>query len=146
MILVAVTIGRLYVTSTPTRAQQHRCAASTATNSPTRDGLLDRAADVLEDTWRSEHHAATLIQINIDRFKNINDTLGHDVVNRVLVSLAERLRATADGFGASVAAPVATTSWCSTARRARSTMPASVPTESAVSSRARSSSATRPCS
>ena len=57
---------------------------------------------MLEDTWRSEHHA-TLIQINIDRFKNINDTLGHESANRVLVSLAERLRATAEGFGASVA-------------------------------------------
>ena len=45
---------------------------------------------MLEDTWRSEHHA-TLIQINIDRFKNINDTLGHDAANGCWCELAERL-------------------------------------------------------
>ena len=106
MILVAVTIGRLYVAlDANSRAQQallRRLDRDELTNLPTRSRFLDRVADVLEDTWRSEHHA-TLIQINIDRFKNINDTLGHDAANRVLVSLAERLRATADGFGASVA-------------------------------------------
>jgi diguanylate cyclase (GGDEF)-like protein len=106
MILVAVTIGRLYVAlHANSRAQQalmRRLDRDELTNLPTRSRFLDVVADVLEDTWRSEHHA-TLIQINIDRFKNINDTLGHEAANRVLVSLAERLRARAEGFGASVA-------------------------------------------
>jgi diguanylate cyclase (GGDEF)-like protein len=106
MVLVAVTIARLYVAlNANSRAQQAlvlRLDRDELTNLPTRSRFLDRVAEVLEDTWRSEHHA-TLIQINIDRFKNINDTLGHESANRVLVSLAERLRATAEGFGASVA-------------------------------------------
>jgi diguanylate cyclase len=106
MILVVVTLVRLYVAlDANSRAQQalvHRLDRDELTNLPTRSRFLDRVADVLEDTWRSEHHA-TLIQINIDRFKNINDTLGHDAANRVLVSLGERLRTTAESFGASVA-------------------------------------------
>src|SRR4029453_8282970 len=88
-----------------TRAQQalvRRLDRDELTNLPTRSRFFDLVANVLEDTWRSEHHA-TLIQINIDRFKNINDTLGHEAANRVLMSLAERLRATAESFGASVA-------------------------------------------
>ena len=79
------------------RALVRRLDRDELTDLPTRPRFLEHVADVLEDTWRSEHHA-TLIQINIDRFKNINDTLGHDAANRVLVSLAERLRAAADGL------------------------------------------------
>jgi diguanylate cyclase (GGDEF)-like protein len=106
LVLVAVTTARLYVAlNANSRAQQalvRRLDRDELTNLPTRTRFLERVADVLEDTWRSEHHA-TLIQINIDRFKNINDTLGHEAANRVLVLLAERLRATAESFGASVA-------------------------------------------
>ena len=106
LILVAATIARLYVAlDANSRAQNallRRLDRDELTNLPTRSRFLDRVADVLEETWRSEHHA-TLIQINIDRFKNINDTLGHEAANRVLAALAERLRVTAGGFGASVA-------------------------------------------
>ena len=106
LMLVVVTIARLYVAlDANSRAQQalvRRLDLDELTNLPTRARFLDVVADVLEDTWRSEHHA-TLIQINIDRFKNINDTLGHESANRVLMSLAERLRATAESFGGTVA-------------------------------------------
>jgi diguanylate cyclase (GGDEF)-like protein len=54
--------------------------------------------DELEATWRSESHVA-LIQVNIDRFKNLNDTLGHDGADRVLVQVADRLRDVADRWG-----------------------------------------------
>ncbi len=105
-VLVVVTIARLYVAlDANSRAQQalvRRLDRDELTNLPTRTRFLEVVADVLEDTWRSEHHA-TLIQINIDRFKNINDTLGHESANRVLMSLAERLRATAESFGGTVA-------------------------------------------
>jgi diguanylate cyclase len=105
-VLVVATVARLYVAlDANSRAQQalvRRHDRDELTNLPTRSRFLDFVADVLEDTWRSEHHA-TLIQINIDRFKNINDTLGHETANRVLVSVAERLRATAESFGARVA-------------------------------------------
>ena len=57
---------------------------------------------MLDTHWRTEVHP-TLIQVNVDRFKNINDTLGHDAANRLLVRLAERLTEVADSFGGIVA-------------------------------------------
>ena len=60
------------------------------TGLPTRTRFVTCVAEVLETTWRSEQRP-TIIQLNIDRFKNINDSLGHYDANRVLVSVAERL-------------------------------------------------------
>ncbi len=106
MTLVLAIIARLYValdaTGRAQRALVSRLDCDELTDLPTRPRFIEHVADVLEDTWRSEHHA-TLIQINIDRFKNINDTLGHDAANRLLVSLADRLRAVATGFNGIVA-------------------------------------------
>jgi diguanylate cyclase (GGDEF)-like protein len=106
MVLVGAIVGRLYValdtSSKAQRALVRRLDRDELTDLPTRSRLLQHVAQVLDDTWRSEHHA-TLIQLNIDRFKNINDTLGHDAANSLLVQLAQRLTAAADEFGGIVA-------------------------------------------
>jgi diguanylate cyclase (GGDEF)-like protein len=67
------------------------------TGLPTRSKFLGRVSEALEATWRSEFQP-TIIQVNLDRFKNINDTLGHLDANAVLVAVAQRLAATADQF------------------------------------------------
>ena len=72
------------------------------TGLPTRARFVDVVSDALETTWRSEFHP-TIIQLNLDRFKNINDSLGHDGANLVLVAVADRLTEVADSFGGCVA-------------------------------------------
>ncbi len=60
------------------------------TGLPNRTRFVECVHDVLETTWRTDQHP-TIVQLNLDRFKNINDSLGHYDANRVLVLIAERL-------------------------------------------------------
>jgi diguanylate cyclase (GGDEF)-like protein/PAS domain S-box-containing protein len=60
-------------------------------------GLPNRALfrDRLEQAMaraRRENHLVALMFLDLDRFKNINDTLGHGAGDRLLVQVAERLR------------------------------------------------------
>ncbi|MFW2333615.1 putative bifunctional diguanylate cyclase/phosphodiesterase [Ilumatobacter sp.] len=72
------------------------------TKLPTRARFVSEVEDVLEATWRSEFQP-TIIQLNLDRFKNINDSLGHYEANEVLVIVADRLNAAATAYGGVVA-------------------------------------------
>ncbi len=53
----------------------------------------DRVAQVLPSARRNERYPSVLF-LDLDRFKNINDTLGHEAGDRVLREVAERLVAT----------------------------------------------------
>lgn len=57
---------------------------------------------VARDRARDEGLAFSMIYIDIDNFKGLNDTLGHDVGDRLLRELADRLRSLV-GAGDSVA-------------------------------------------
>ncbi len=72
------------------------------TKLPTRARFVSEVEDVLEATWRSEFQP-TIIQLNLDRFKNINDSLGHYEANEVLVIVADRLNGAATAYGGVVA-------------------------------------------
>jgi len=61
------------------------------TGLPNRSALADRVAFSLALAQRDGTPFA-LMFANVDRFKHINDTLGHEVGDRVLVDVAERLR------------------------------------------------------
>jgi diguanylate cyclase (GGDEF)-like protein len=62
------------------------------TGLPNRALLADRIERALAQTQRDGTPFALLL-LNLDRFKHINDTLGHAVADRVLVEVAERLQA-----------------------------------------------------
>jgi len=59
---------------------------------PNRRQLMWRAERALEAARRGSHQVA-LLMIDIDRFKVINDTLGHTAGDDLLVEVARRLRA-----------------------------------------------------
>ncbi len=62
----------------------------TLTGLPNRRLLLDRLAKALATTERSRTRGALLF-IDLDNFKDLNDTLGHDVGDQLLEKVANRL-------------------------------------------------------
>ncbi len=59
---------------------------------PNRQLLLERLQQALVSCKRSRQHGALLF-IDLDNFKLLNDTLGHDMGDRLLVMVAKRLKA-----------------------------------------------------
>ena len=62
----------------------------TLTGLPNRRLLMDRLAHQLLLSTRSQQHGALLF-IDLDNFKDLNDTLGHDVGDQLLTQVADRL-------------------------------------------------------
>ncbi len=60
------------------------------TKLPNRTLLMDRARQAMSRLYRSPGVLAMLF-IDLDKFKAVNDNLGHDVGDRLLVSVSERL-------------------------------------------------------
>ncbi len=62
------------------------------TGLPNRSMFHQRVGHALAQARRNKR-ALSILFIDLDRFKNINDTLGHDAGDRVLKEIADRLRA-----------------------------------------------------
>ncbi len=63
------------------------------TGLPNRSLLLENVTNALHESWRTAR-CPTLFFLDLDRFKNINDSLGHAAGDQVLRTIAERLRST----------------------------------------------------
>jgi diguanylate cyclase (GGDEF)-like protein len=62
------------------------------TGLPNRMLLMDRMEQLLARTWRQGRRLAVMF-LDLDDFKQVNDTYGHEAGDRVLKGVAERLRA-----------------------------------------------------
>ncbi len=71
----------------------HRAGHDTLTDLPNRHLLESRLDQALARSEREENHVG-LCFIDLNGFKNINDTLGHAAGDAVLVAVADRLRET----------------------------------------------------
>ncbi|MFA6133101.1 MAG: EAL domain-containing protein [Phycisphaerae bacterium] len=71
---------------------QHMALHDELTGLPNRALLMVRIAACFERRNRHPDHKFAIMFLDCDRFKTINDSLGHEVGDLLLVSIAERLR------------------------------------------------------
>jgi diguanylate cyclase (GGDEF)-like protein/PAS domain S-box-containing protein len=68
----------------------HRAYYDSVTGLPNRQLMLDRLGQLFNEAKRHEHFHGVLF-MDLDRFKTINDSLGHSVGDGVLVEVAKRI-------------------------------------------------------
>lgn len=89
--LFAVPLIALDSTLWIARARAEEQLRDPLTGLPNRQWLLERAWTALDEAERSGTRAA-LVLIDLDRFRAVNDTLGHLAGDRLLLQIADRLR------------------------------------------------------
>jgi diguanylate cyclase (GGDEF)-like protein/PAS domain S-box-containing protein len=70
----------------------HRALHDPLTGLPNRVLLVDRLRSAIARSRRNESGCPVVMFLDLDRFKLVNDSLGHGVGDEVLVEVAERLR------------------------------------------------------
>ena len=72
------------------KLMQEQAQFDSLTKLPNRMLFTDRLNHALDESRRNNHKLAILF-LDLDRFKNVNDTLGHDAGDLLLKEAAERL-------------------------------------------------------
>jgi diguanylate cyclase (GGDEF)-like protein/PAS domain S-box-containing protein len=91
-------IGTMGISHNVTRRKQaelriqHMALHDSLTGLPNRTLLQDRLTQAIALAQRTHKHVAVLL-LDLDRFKNVNDSFGHSVGDRLLELVAERLKA-----------------------------------------------------
>ncbi|MBA2749747.1 MAG: sensor domain-containing diguanylate cyclase [Tatlockia sp.] len=70
---------------------RHNAFHDTLTNLPNRVSFMERLARALKRTKRRENYLFAVLFIDLDRFKVVNDSLGHMVGDQLLVAIARCL-------------------------------------------------------
>ena len=70
---------------------EHQALHDPLTGLPNRTLIIDRAEQMLARARRGNHETAALF-VDLDNFKDINDTLGHEAGDKILQAVAERFK------------------------------------------------------
>lgn len=74
-------------------ATEYRANHDALTGLANRTSLMDRLENAINNAGR-KHYRLAVVFIDLDDFKTVNDTYGHIMGDRILIEVAERLRAT----------------------------------------------------
>jgi diguanylate cyclase (GGDEF)-like protein len=91
--LTVVPMYAIYRSAAASRRSEHQALHDDLTGLANRTMLVLRATDAIEESLRTGDPCA-LFLLDLDRFKEVNDVLGHPVGDQVLRSVAARLAAT----------------------------------------------------
>jgi diguanylate cyclase (GGDEF)-like protein len=91
--LLLLPLFAVYATAAMSLERERQALHDTLTGLPNRKLLIRRTRDALDGAAAGNKHTA-LFLLDLDRFKEINDTLGHQVGDTLLQLVAERLEST----------------------------------------------------
>ncbi|WP_432561357.1 putative bifunctional diguanylate cyclase/phosphodiesterase [Kineococcus sp. SYSU DK003] len=94
LLLVCVPLAVMLVSAAVARRHERRARVDDLTGLPNRDALLGATARALRAS-PAEGPGPGLLVVDLDHFKDVNDTLGHPVGDALLWEVAERLVAQA---------------------------------------------------
>jgi len=94
--MLALFVSLFTIVKRVSRRLHHQAHHDTLTGLPNRTALYERAACVTSSV-RAFGGVAGLMLLDLDRFKEVNDTLGHDHGDRLLCDVANRLQAVLRG-------------------------------------------------
>ncbi|MEE9405046.1 MAG: EAL domain-containing protein [Algisphaera sp.] len=73
---------------------RHDAFHDALTNLPNRTLLLDRVGQCIERSKRQDNYYYAVLFIDLDGFKTINDSLGHQAGDKLLIAMSHRLQTT----------------------------------------------------